>query len=713
MAHSLYSLDAPRSLSRRTRSWTAIGLVSSGTLIAVTAANGATQMREMPSVALAHSLVGFFVAGVIALLMLGHAHASRRRGYLMVGGTFIYTTLLMAVLPLFFVGAVIPDQRLLGTAESACNLIYAWYFVLPICVAVSALMVFNDQRTHSRPSLTSKRIVAGIVLSILGAAVTIVVATSNLLPAILTVDGQPTPYAEELNRWLLVLSLIGVAVAMWCASNGSIIGRWLAAFNVLMLGLAVVRLSAPASYTLSWYANRILWVLAASGLLAWLILSLVRVDRHNTQMAVVDSLTGSESRLSLLDAMQRELARIRSTGRQLALLWLDLDGFKGINDQHGHQVGDEVLRGVVDRLAAQIRPGDHVGRLGGDEFGVFLCDDVELTRVVAVADSLLASIRAPMRIGDGLIHVTGTVGIATAPADATRAEDLLLCADLAMYAAKNRGGDRSERFNERIGTEAVAKARLRHELADSLRNNEFCLYYQPIYEADGLRMAGVEVLVRWLRNGVVVPAGQFVPFAEQSGQIVILGRIVVAQLSRELPRLLAINDDDFFVSVNLSVKELADPPLIEELLRGSFLDRPGQVVVEVTESLELQETSEAEVNLERLRMAGMRIAIDDFGAGFSNLSRLEQLRPSLLKVDRSLVRRAGSETEGGVAFLTAATSVAASLDCDVIAEGVETQAEAQVVELLGVRYVQGFRYSEPVPIEALVAPSSTRSARGV
>jgi EAL domain-containing protein (putative c-di-GMP-specific phosphodiesterase class I) len=156
---------------------------------------------------------------------------------------------------------------------------------------------------------------------------------------------------------------------------------------------------------------------------------------------------------------------------------------------------------------------------------------------------------------------------------------------------------------------------------------------------------------------------------------------------------------DFFVSVNLSVKELADGPLVDELLEselGTHLDR---LVVEVTESLELQESSEAERNLERLRAAGVRIAIDDFGAGFSNFTRLEHLRPSLIKIDRSLVRRAGSEKEGGVAFLTAATSVAASLNCDVVAEGVETQAEAEVVQLLGIAYVQGFRYRKPGPIE--------------
>ncbi len=448
-----------------------------------------------------------------------------------------------------------------------------------------------------------------------------------------------------------------------------------------------------------------LWLTAVAALLVALIWNLSRIDRANSELASVDSLTGAESRISLLDTMHREIARVREAGGQIALLWLDLDGFKGINDQLGHQVGDDVLRQVVERLAHQVRRGDHVGRLGGDEFGVLLCDDVQPARVNAVADRLLASIREPIHSGESTLHVTAAIGIAAAPADARRAEDLLLCADLAMYAAKNRGGDRYEPFNADIGTEAVAKARLRHDLASALRQGEFCLYYQPIYEADGKRMAGVEVLVRWLRDGVAVPAGEFIPFAEQSGQIIALGRIVLRQLAHELPRWFASHDDDFFVCVNLSVKELADAPLVDDLISEPFLQRPSQLVVEVTESLELQDTSEAETNLGRLRAAGFRIAIDDFGAGFSNFTRLEHLKPSLLKIDRSLVRRAGSEHEGGVAFLTAATSVAASLNCDVVAEGVETPAEAQVVELLGVRYVQGFRYAEPAPIEAYLETS--------
>jgi two-component system CheB/CheR fusion protein len=504
---------------------------------------------------------------------------------------------------------------------------------------------------------------------------------------------------------LVLVFLVSVAVTLYCARNGSLIGEWLAALALLALGEAIVNLYTDQRFTAGWYACRFLWLMAVAALLVALIWNLSRIDRANSELAAVDSLTGAESRISLLDTMHREIARARARDSQVALLWVDLDGFKGINDQLGHQIGDDVLRQVVQRLVHQVREGDHIGRLGGDEFGVLLCDDVQPARVNAVADRVLAAIREPIRSGDSLIHVTAAIGTATAPEHATRAEDLLLCADLAMYAAKNRGGDRCEPFNSEIGTEAMAKARLRHELTSSLRKDEFCLYYQPIYESGRERMAGAEVLVRWLRHGVPVSAAQFVPFAEQSGQIITLSHIVMRHLAVELPRWFASMEDDFFVCVNLSVKELGDTPLIDRVLAGG-LPCPERIVVEVTESLELQENSEAEGNLDRLREAGMRVAIDDFGAGFSNFTRLERLQPSLIKIDRSLVHRAGSENAGGVAFLTAATSVAASLNCDVVAEGVETQAEAQVVDLLGVKYLQGFLFAEPGPIEMFLATTA-------
>ena len=697
----MFSLDGPRPLSTAVKGWTAAVLGGYAAVVVAAYLRADEDMQALPAMALAHAMLASCFSAITALLMVGHARNTGRRGYLLIGGTFAYLAGVLVFLPLYFPGAVFPGRNIWGDLQSATNLYYAWHFAFPIGIAASAVLIYVDQRNHRRPGLSRAQQWGGLVVTASGVVVTLLLATfgADFLPAVLGPDGSKTPYAMALDMVLVVVCVATVAVTAFCARNGSLIGMWLTALALLVLGEAVVNLNATERFTVGWYASRFLWLIAVAALLTALVWNLSRIDRANSELAAHDSLTGCASRISLLDTMRREIARSRDLGTEIALLWVDLDGFKGINDQLGHQVGDDVLRQVVERLFGQVRPGDHVGRLGGDEFGVLLCDDVAEGRVDAVADRVLAAIREPIRSADSLLHVTAAVGVARAPTDARAAEDLLLCADLAMYAAKNRGGDRFERFNAVIGTEAVTKARLRHDLASSLRKEEFCLHYQPIYASDGVRMAGVEALARWVRDGQPVSAGEFVPFAEQSGQIIPLGRIVIRTLGSELPTWMAEASPDFFVSVNLSVKELADGPLVDELLESELGTHLERLVVEVTESLELQESSEAERNLERLRAAGVRIAIDDFGAGFSNFTRLEHLRPSLIKIDRSLVRRAGSEKEGGVAFLTAATSVAASLNCDVVAEGVETQAEAEVVQLLGIAYVQGFRYRKPGPIE--------------
>ncbi len=708
----MFSLDGPRPWSTAFKGWIAAAIGGYFAVVVAAFLRADEDMQALPAVALAHALLAACFSAITALLMVSHARNTGRRGYLMIGGTFAYLAVVLAVLPMYFPGAVFSDRIIWGDVESATNLYYAWHFAFPIGLAVSAIVIYADQRSHRRPGLSRVQEWGGLAVTTLGVAITLAVTTwgSRILPPVIEPDGTKTGYAMALDVALVVICVVTVAITAYCARNGSLIGMWLTALALLILGEAVVNLNATERFTVGWYASRFLWLMAVAALLVALVWNLSRIDRANSDLAARDWLTGCESRISLVDTMQREIARGNDLGTQIALLWVDLDGFKGINDQLGHQVGDDVLREIVARLQAQVRPGDHVGRLGGDEFGVLLCDDVEAGRVSSVAERLLATIREPVRGPDSLIHVTAAVGVARAPTDARTAEDLLLCADLAMYAAKNRGGDRFEPFNAAIGTEAVTKARLRHDLSSALRGDEFCVHYQPIYEADGARMAGVEALVRWIRDGAAVSAGEFVPFAEQSGQIIPLGRLVMRHLGLDVPHWLAAAPADFFVSMNLSVKELADVPLVDELLGGPLRPSLDRLVVEVTESLELQESSEAERNIERLRAAGIRIAIDDFGAGFSNFTRLEHLRPSLIKIDRSLVRRAGNEKEGGVAFLTAATSVAASLNCDVVAEGVETPEEAEVVQLLGITYVQGFRYGQPGPIEQFRHTPSTGPA---
>lgn len=702
MAQALVSLDAPRALSHRTKVWQWAGVAGFAVVVVVVVVFNSRPLASIPAAVLVNSTIGAFICGVTALLMFSHARASCRRGFLWAGMTFEYMAGMMLVFPLFFPGAVIPNQQFLGTSQSALMLNIARHIAFPVGLTVATWLLYSDRRQHRRPSLSTGQLWAGFLGTIGVLLATLLIATlmpESAVPDVMTTEQTTSALALGLESLVVVLTLGFMGVAFYCARTGSVIGRWLAGTSLLAVGEAVVNISTMQRFTVGWYFSRFIWLAAASVLLVSLIWNLSRVDRANAELAAVDSLTGADSRLAFLGSVHREIGRMREVGGQVAMLWIDLDSFKGINDQFGHEAGDGVLRAVVDRLGQQVRVSDHVGRLGGDEFGVLLHNYTSRDQVHKVAQRLLAAVREPIRYEHSDLHVSAAIGIATAPDDALTAEELLLHADLAMYAAKKLGGDSWLDFSPAISADAADRGRLRQALAEGLRDRAFRVHYQPIYEADGLRIAGVEALSRWMRDGEALPAGEFMQFAEDSGQIVPIGRLMLAELAQDVPRWVETHDEDFFICLNLSVREVCDRSIVDELVAGPLSQYASRLMVEITESLELQESSEATVHLERIRTAGMRIAIDDFGAGFSNFTRLEKLRPSLLKIDRALVRRAGSEVEGGVAFLTAATSVAATLNCDVVAEGVQTQGEAQVVQLLGVRYVQGYRYARPGPIE--------------
>ena len=712
MAAALYSLDEARPLSRagRLAAWVG-GVVYLGVSLGVFS-RGSDPWPALVWVPIAHALVLFVVCGLTSLLLYGQASATRRRGYLWLGGTYLYVAVLLLSFPLFFPGGFGGQEPLLGGQQSAPWMYFIWHFAFAGGLIVAVCVFHIDRVRHRRPDLTVEMwpSVVGVLIAALLSVAFVAVPDTALRPTLVAPEAGLTPLGLALDWLLLGLSLAGAGLALWCQRGGALIQRWLSAVLLLQLGAAIVNMNTN-SWSFGWYFDRLFGMLALTSLLVFLVFSLARAGQATSIVASSDTLTRSESRASFTQSMDQEIAAARLLGQSVALLWVDLDGFKSVNDQFGHQVGDDVLRVTVNRILGQVRDADHVGRLGGDEIGVLLCEGAPETPVAPVAERILAALREPMHIDELLIHITGSIGIATFPNDGEHPDELITRADLAMYAAKNAGGDRCLQFSAQLGLEAMDTAQLRHDLARAVRSGDFELAYQPIVALDSGAVVGAEALARWVHGGQLVPAARFMAFAEKTGQIVAIGRLILEVVERDVDQVLATLPPDGFLAVNLSARELSDDIHLDRLLAGPLQASAGRLVLEVTESSELLEKSDITHRLVRLREAGYRLAVDDFGAGFSNFTRLEAMRPDILKIDRALVARAGSGEEGGVAFLAAARSVAESLHCPVIAEGVQTAAERAVVVASGITLAQGHLLGRPVPLDKLAPTVAARGGR--
>lgn len=705
---TLFTLDEPRSLTAGERIAWILGVALYVAAIAQIIVNGTHLLPVVIWVPIAHALVLGIICGFTAVLVMGQALASRRRGYLLLGGTYVYVSVILLLFPLVFPGAIVEGEPFLGGMQSSISLFYAWHLMFPLSLLLSVAVLWNDERTHRRPGLPVSVWAATAIAVGLG-LITFVLALAQ--PVTLLVDGDLTAVAVVLDFVLVAMSAIAVLLTGLVSRSGAQLHRWLFAVALLLLGAALVNLFAPERWTLAWYFDRLFGMIAMATLFAVLLLTIARLGRATNTLAASDTLTGCESRAAFTRSLERELAA-GHTGRDArVLLWVDVDGFKSINDQLGHSGGDEVLRTIVSRIHSQVRAGDHVGRLGGDEFGILLCERMADRDAARVAERILTSIREPMTVGSSVILLSASIGMVTTDQGALTPEQLLHQADLAMYAAKAAGGDRNQRFDGGLGTDAQDRASMRHQLSLAIRRGDFALDYQPIMRLQDDSMVGVEALVRWQRDEQRVAAADFVEFAVGSGQIVPIGRLVIAQLEQDLPDVLARLPEEGFVTVNLCTGELLDDWIMDGLAEGPLSTFAARLVIEVTESAQLHQ-QDALDRLATLRQCGYRIAVDDFGAGFSSFARLEQLDPDILKVDRSLVARAGSGLEGGAAFLAAAVSVADSLGCLLVAEGVETESERTVCTDLGIEWGQGYLLGAPKPAIPRMR-STERSISGV
>jgi diguanylate cyclase (GGDEF)-like protein/PAS domain S-box-containing protein len=425
-----------------------------------------------------------------------------------------------------------------------------------------------------------------------------------------------------------------------------------------------------------------------------------------TRQAFEDTLTGLANRARFQERLEQAL-RQGDGDRTVGLLFVDLDRFKVINDSLGHDAGDQLLREVAERLSGCLREGDTLARLGGDEFTVLLPDIAGPEVAVAVAERVIAQLRAPFDLPGQSVVVGASVGIATGVASRDRPDTLLRDADAAMYEAKARGRGRHAMFHVTMHTRAVSRLAIETELRRAIETRQLLLYYQPIILLSSGQMVGVEALLRWRRpDGTLVLPNEFVPVAEETGLIQPIGRWVLheacEQLSRwraELPQAAGLS-----MSVNVSARQLQDPSLVPDVtsaLQHAALD-PASLILELTETVMAENLDLATETLQALRWMSVRLAMDDFGTGYSSLSSLSQLPLDILKIDQSFVARLDHEAEGR-AIVYAIMSLAGALGVRVTGEGIETPEQLSALIELGCQYGQGHLLGEPVPAAALAA----------
>jgi len=424
-----------------------------------------------------------------------------------------------------------------------------------------------------------------------------------------------------------------------------------------------------------------------------------------TRQAFRDALTGLPNRALFMDRLTHGLTRARRRHEHVAVLFLDLDRFKVINDTLGHTVGDQLLVEVSNRLGSSLRPGDTVARLGGDEFGLLLEDVADAETAEAVALRIEAELAKPLHFEGREVFVTASIGIALSSERLGTPEEVLRDADLAMYHAKAKGKARHELFDGNMSAPALDRMDLEMDLRAAIARQEFRLHYQPIFRLDTGRVSEVEALIRWQheKRGLLQPDA-FIGLTEETGLIVPIGQWVLSEACRqarawqiEFPR-----NPPLVMSVNLSAKQFQNPKLVEEITDALNLSglEPACLKLEITESVVMQDAPATLAKLRELKELGVRLAIDDFGTGYSSLGYLKRFPVDTLKIDRSFVK--GLSHEGGdSAIVRAVVTVAKSLNMDVTAEGIETDQQRIELKTLGCDQGQGFLFARPSAPEHL------------
>ncbi|HTE87260.1 MAG TPA: bifunctional diguanylate cyclase/phosphodiesterase, partial [Dehalococcoidia bacterium] len=440
-------------------------------------------------------------------------------------------------------------------------------------------------------------------------------------------------------------------------------------------------------------------------------------EHHLRHQAVTDPLTGLPNRRLFLEHLGQALSQVKKRGPGVAVIFLDLDGFKVINDSLGHGVGDALLRGVAQRLLESKRGNDMVARFGGDEFAILLTEMPDHATAMRTADRFLRELESPFAAPKRTrmtIAASAGVSFRRAPGDAKAAEELVREADIALYQAKATVKGRTAAFEPSMGVQAMQKLVLQTDLRRGLERGEFRLYYQPLIRLDTGARVAVEALLRWQhpKRGLL-PPGDFLSVAEESGLMVALGQWALREACRQMVawRCLGAHWECLRVCVNLSARQFEQPDFAAQV--ASVLEQTGLgpegLELEITETALIRNPDGAIATLRSLRKLGVRVALDDFGTGYSSLSYLQQLPVDSIKIDRTFL--ADLHDRGTkAAIIQAAATMAHALGMDVTAEGIETEEQLSAIAKLGCDYGQGYLLSVPLPANEIGPMLETSSA---
>ena len=449
--------------------------------------------------------------------------------------------------------------------------------------------------------------------------------------------------------------------------------------------------------------ERLLQAMAHIGTQLGRVVERKRAEDMIRHLAFHDALTGLPNRALFEDRIAVALAQAHRNHQRLAVMSLDLDRFKLINDTLGHAAGDQVLKSAGERLLRHVREGDSVARMGGDEFMVLLPGAIGAEHGAKIADKIIAAFRLPFQTGVGTFHATASIGMSFYPDDSEDAETLVQNADAAMYRAKELGRNTYQLYTPAMNLKASERLALERDLRRALERDEFVVHYQPQVQVGSGQIVGTEALLRWQHpsRGLVLP-GEFIPLAEETGLIVPLGEWVLRRSCRQVKAWQEAGLPPLRLAVNISMRQFQQPNFVDviaQVLQETGLD-PHFLELEITESIAMRDTDSTVQVLRKLRDMGIRISIDDFGTGYSSLKYLKDLPIHTLKIDQSFMRDLTSDPHGA----TIATNIIAmghSLNLNVIAEGVETQAQLAFLKHQQCDEFQGYLLARPMPAQAL------------